>query len=125
MFSEKLNVYDDTNPDYIEMEDAAKAFVGTLASIVNAVPLYKYFPSKIYHNFLSSMDRLQTIGRKVIAKKYTGLKAAMETGTVDESKANGYTTLLKLFRSRKKYLDSVSYMVMCVCDIMRIIAVCV
>ena len=88
MFSEKLNVYDDTNPDYIEMEDASKAFIGTLASIVYAVPLYRYFPSEVYRNFLSSMDRLQTIGRKTIAKKYTGLKAAMETGTVDESKAN-------------------------------------
>ena len=35
------------------------------------------------------MNRLQTIGRKIMSKKYTELKTALETGMVDENKANG------------------------------------
>ena len=89
MFSEQLDVYDDTNSDYIEMDKAAKAFVGSVLGIMTAIPLYKFFPTKIYRNYLSNIDRLNIIARKIISKNYTAFKAAMETGTVDETKANG------------------------------------
>ena len=89
MFSEKLNVYEDENPDYIEMRDAVKAFVVSLSKITISVPLYRYFPTQTYRDYLSDMNRLQTIGRKIISKKYAELKAAIETGMVDENKANG------------------------------------
>ena len=89
MFSEKLNVYDDINPDYIEMEKAAKAFIGSFTGIASAIPLYKYFPTKVYRTYLSSIDRVQTIGRKIMSKKYADLKAVMETGKIDETRANG------------------------------------
>ena len=89
MFSEKLNVYNDISPDYIEMEKAAKAFIGSLFAIGNAIPLYKYFPTKVYRTYLSNIDRVQTIGRKIMSKKYTSLKNVMETGRIDETRANG------------------------------------
>ena len=89
VFSEKLDVYDDTNLDYIEMDKAAKAFIGSIIGIATAFPLYKFFPTKIYRNYLGNIDRLHIIVRKIINKNYTGLKAAVETGTVDETKANG------------------------------------
>ena len=46
VFSEKLNVYEDENPDYIEKRDAGKAFVGSITRTCNSVPLYKYFPTR-------------------------------------------------------------------------------
>ena len=87
VFSEKLNVYDDSNADYIET--AGIAFIGSLGTISLSLPLYKYFSTKAYRNFISSVDRLQNVGRRIIRGKYMKLKTVLETGTVDERRANG------------------------------------
>ena len=89
VFSEKLNIYEENNPEFKEMSEASRAFIGSVTSISTALPLYKIFPTKVYRNYLNNIGRVQNIGRKMIEKKYTELKAAMETGMVDESRATG------------------------------------
>ena len=89
VFSEKINVYDENNPEFKEISEASRAFTGSVTSIATTLPLYKIFPTKPYRDYLNNVHRLQNIGRKMIKRKYIELKAAMETGKVDESRATG------------------------------------
>lgn len=89
VFGEKLKVYEDDNPDYKEMSDASRAFIGSLTAIAVAPPLYKIFPTKVYRHYLDSVKRVHSIGKRIMEERHTELKVAMETGTVDESRATG------------------------------------
>ena len=63
VFSERLNVYDDTDPVLKEFREAALDFIGNLAKIAMALPLYKIYPTKAYRDYLNGVNRMQSFGK--------------------------------------------------------------
>ena len=62
VFTEKLNVYDDTDQLLKEFREAALNFVASLSKIAIAPPLYKIYATKAYRDHLQSISRVHTFG---------------------------------------------------------------
>ena len=63
VFSETLDVYSGKDERFKRFQDAAIQFIGSLADVSSAVPLYKLFPTKPYRDYLQKLNAVQDIGK--------------------------------------------------------------
>ena len=65
VFSETLDVYSGKDERFKRFQDAAIQFIGSLADIAGAAPLYKLFPTKPYRLYLQKLNAVQDIGKSL------------------------------------------------------------
>ena len=63
MFSETLDVYSGKDERFKRFQDAAIKFIGSLADVASAAPLYKFFPTKPYREYLQKLNAVQDVGK--------------------------------------------------------------
>ena len=56
VFGEKLDTFDESRKDLLEFQDAAIQFFLSLGKLMNEPPLYKYFPTKNYRQFVAAIN---------------------------------------------------------------------
>ena len=62
MYGEKINIYSGADPLQEEFIKAALEYIDSLVKIASAPPLYKWFPTKTYRNFVRIVKRMQEVG---------------------------------------------------------------
>ena len=62
VYGEKINIYSDIEPVQKEFMEAGLEFIGYVSRMVNALPLYRIFPTKVYRDYVAIVKRMNRTG---------------------------------------------------------------
>ena len=62
MYGEKIKIYTDIEPVQKEFMEAGLEFIDSISTVAFSLPLYKFFPTKVYRDYVGILKRMKRSG---------------------------------------------------------------
>ena len=89
VFDEQIDVFSGRDARAEEFVKASLDFIESLGLIAGAIPVYKYFPTKRYKFYVTSLQNIRKLGRNLIEHRFDKLSEACQQGTLGETSTVG------------------------------------
>ena len=80
IFNKDINVFDSNNEEGEKFTKAAANFVKNISLILEALPLYKVFPTKPYKNYVNAVRDMHKLGESMMKARFDELQDLVKKG---------------------------------------------